>query len=257
MDTPLIRPDRYPRSSTYDPEWVLGLDMGPHPLWQLEDLLPDLRLRPGHRVLDLGCGKGATSVFLAREAGVHVVAVDWWVSEAELQSVVEAAGVADRVDVVYADIRHLPFGEDEFDAIIIIDAFEYFGTDVHLLPDLLRVLRPGGTIGITTPALSIDPYVQAPPAQVTALVGWEAAAWHAPEWWQRHWELTGLLTDVTARMQTGSRDDWILWARAAGDTDTGPLLTMLTSLDPDEIGFALVSAVKAPPQPTSELNPSR
>ncbi|HLS41464.1 MAG TPA: hypothetical protein VK038_11955 [Ornithinicoccus sp.] len=43
--------------------------MGPHPLWQLEDLLPDLALRPGDRVLDLGCGRGATSVFLARECG--------------------------------------------------------------------------------------------------------------------------------------------------------------------------------------------
>ncbi len=218
--------------------------MGPHPLWQLEDLLPSLRLRPGDRVLDLGCGKGATSVFLAREAGVDVVAVDWWVSEAELKGVVDAAGVGDRVEVVHADVRHLPFGDEEFDAIVSIDAFEYFGTDVHLLPDLLRVLRPGRTLGMTTPALRIDPYVQAPPVQVTALAGWEAAAWHAPEWWQRHWEMTGLLTDVSARMQPGSRDDWILWAKAAGEIDSGPLLSMLTSMTPDEIGFAQVSAVK-------------
>lgn len=108
----------------------------------------------------------------------------------------------------------MPFDDADFDAIVSIDAFEYFGTDVHLLPDLLRVLRPGGTIGVSTPALSVDPYEQAPPASVTALVGWEAAAWHAPSWWQRHWELTGLVTEVTARMQPGSRDDWIMWARA-------------------------------------------
>jgi hypothetical protein len=57
----LRRPDRYPLSSRYDPEWLLALDMGPHPLWQLEDLLPDVALRPGQRVLDLGCGRGATS----------------------------------------------------------------------------------------------------------------------------------------------------------------------------------------------------
>ena len=70
----LVCPDRYPRSSAYDPSWLLGLDMGPNPLWMLEDLAQDLDLRPGMRVLDLGSGKGATSVFLAREYGVQVVA---------------------------------------------------------------------------------------------------------------------------------------------------------------------------------------
>lgn len=253
----LIRPDRFPRSSRYDQGWVLGLDMGPHPLWQLEDLLTDLRLRPGDRVLDLGCGRGATSVFLAQEASVDVVAVDRWVAAAEVQGVVDAAGVADRVAVMQADVRHLPFSDAEFDAIVSIDAFEYFGTDVHLLPDLLRVLRPGGTIGMTTPALSIDPYAQTPPVQVTALVGWEVAAWHAPEWWRRHWELSGLVDGVTARMQPGSRDDWILWAQTAGESDVGPLLTMLTAMAPDQIGIALVSATKAQHASASVSDPSR
>ena len=241
----LSRPDRYPRSSGYDAEWVLALDRGPHPLWQLEDLLPELRLRPGDRVLDLGCGGGASSVFLAREAQVEVVAVDRAL-DADLDGVLREAGVADRVAAVRADVRELPFGDGEFDAIVCIDAFEYFGTDVHLLPGLLRVLRPGGAIAISTPALAMDPYRQTPPGAVTAVVGWEAAAWHAPHWWRRHWQLTGLVTEVSARLQPGSRDDWIVWARASGEDEGGPLLSMLTALGADEIGFALVSAVKAP-----------
>jgi SAM-dependent methyltransferase len=220
--------------------------MGPHPLWPLEDLLPELRLRPGQRVLDLGCGKGATSVFLAREADVDVTAVDLWTPEAERQAVVDAAGVADRVTVRQADARDLPFADEAFDAVVSIDAFEYFGTDVQFLPTLLRVLRPGSRIGISTPALRVDPYQSPPSAAVTALVGWEAAAWHAPEWWRRHWELTGLVTDVTARMQDGSRDDWIRWALAADESDE-PLLAMLESLGPTDIGFALVSATKVGP----------
>jgi len=239
----LFRPARYPRSSAYDAAWVRSLDMGPHPLWPLEDLLPELRLRPGQRVLDLGCGKGATSVFLAREAEVDVLAVDLWTPAAELQRVVAAAGVADRVTVQPADARELPFADDTFDAIVSIDAFEYFGTDVRFLPALLRVLRPGGRIGISTPALRADPYQAPPPQPVTDLVGWEVAAWHAPEWWRRHWALTGLVTDITARMQDGSRDDWIRWALAADEPEE-PLLAMLRSLRPDDIGFALVSATK-------------
>ncbi|MFE1205014.1 SAM-dependent methyltransferase [Streptomyces sp. NPDC058762] len=46
----------------------------------MEDLAHDLDLRPGMRVLDLGSGKGATSVFLAREYGVEVVAADLWIA---------------------------------------------------------------------------------------------------------------------------------------------------------------------------------
>jgi len=248
VDVPtLIRPGRYPRSSRYDPAWVRSLDMGPHPLWQLEDLLPDLRLQPGDRVLDLGCGLGASSVFLAREAEVSVVATDLWVDGAELRGVLEAAGVGDQVAVVRADARQLPFDAEQFDAIVSIDAFEYFGTDVSLLPSLLRVLRVGGRLGISTPALSVDPCRQSPPPQVTAVVGEEAAAWHAPHWWKRHWELTGLVSEVTARMQPGSRDDWIRWTEMGGVEDD-PVRTMLTSMAPDEIGFALVSATKGPAQ---------
>ena len=74
--------------------------MGPDSLWQLEDLLPELDLHPGDRVLDLGWGEGATSAFLAREfVDIDVVAVDAWVSRATLRSVVETAGVAHRVTV--------------------------------------------------------------------------------------------------------------------------------------------------------------
>ncbi len=200
-------------------------------------------------MLDIGCGKGATSVFLARESEVEVAAVDAWVSRVELQGVIDAAGVGDRVDAVNADARNLPFGDDEFDAVVSLDAFEYFGTDAHFLPGVLRVLRPGGRIGIGMPALATDAYAKPPPAPVTAVVGGDAAAWHAPEWWQRHWELSGLLTDVTARMQNGSRDDWILWVEASDDVNRGSMLSMLTSMAPDEIGFALVSGTKKATQP--------
>jgi ubiquinone/menaquinone biosynthesis C-methylase UbiE len=41
----------------------------------------------------------------------------------ELQAVVDSLGVADRVTVLQGDVRRLPFGDGEFDAIISIDAF--------------------------------------------------------------------------------------------------------------------------------------
>ncbi len=240
----LNRAERYPLSSKYAPGWVVDLDMGPNPLWQLEDLLSDLRLQPGQKVLDLGCGKGATSVFLAKECGVAVVAFDLWVPEDELRKNLQAAGVADRVMAVHGSARELPFNDEEFDAIISVDAFEYFGTDVRFLPDLLRILRPGGWLGMTTPALRDDPYQVQPPAHVTDLVGWEAAGWHAPDWWVTHWQLSGLVDNVNARMQEGGREDWLIWSRALGEDQEGAVTRMLLADTDGQIGFALVSATK-------------
>src|SRR3954452_5886754 len=73
---------RYPRSNSYDVRWVIENQMGPNALWLLEWLPPALgldTLRPCARVLDLGCGRAMTSVFLAREYDVQVTAADLWV----------------------------------------------------------------------------------------------------------------------------------------------------------------------------------
>jgi hypothetical protein len=57
----LIRPERYPLSSRYDPRWVIALEMGPQPLWQLEDILPALALEPGSRVAGLPISAAAAA----------------------------------------------------------------------------------------------------------------------------------------------------------------------------------------------------
>jgi cyclopropane fatty-acyl-phospholipid synthase-like methyltransferase len=240
----LLRPDRYPLSSRYDPAWVVSLDMGPHPLWQLEDLLQDLGLQSGQKVLDLGCGKGATSVFLAKEFDVDVVAFDLWVAEDELRANIEAMGVADRVTAVHGSVHELPFDDRMFDAIISVDAFEYFGTDVRFLPALLRVLKPAGKLGMTTPALRDDPYQVRPPAHVTDLFGWEVAAWHAPDWWATHWRLSGLVDNINARLQDGGRENWLIWSRALDIHGDGAVTRTLLADTTDQIGFALVTATK-------------
>jgi cyclopropane fatty-acyl-phospholipid synthase-like methyltransferase len=245
----LIRPDRYPRSSGYDPGWLLGLDMGPNPLWLLEDLARDLDLRPGMRVLDLGSGKGATSVFLAREYGVRVVAADWWIAPETAESVFAAAGVAGEVTAVRAEAHQLPFEEGSFDTIVSIDAFEYFGTADGYLPYLVKFLRPGGQLGVATPALTREVReLGAIPAHIEKVVGWEAMAWHTPDWWRFQWETTGLVTVTSARFQEDAWRDWLLWTRACaehrpdGGAEQRPVIEMLTADAGAFLSFALLGA---------------
>lgn len=147
--------DRYPRSNSYDVRWVIENQMGPNALWLLEWLAPALgldTLRPCARVLDLGCGRAMTSVFLAREYDVQVTAADLWVKPDDNAKRIAEAGFADRVLPVHAEAHDLPFAEGSFDAIVSIDAYQYFGTNDLYLPTLTRLLKPGGRIGVVVPA---------------------------------------------------------------------------------------------------------
>lgn len=246
----LVRPDVYPRASAYDPGWLVGLSMGPHPLWLLEDLSRDLDLRPGMRVLDLGSGRGATSVFLAREFGVEVYAADLWVPAETAEAEFVAAGVEQQVHAVHAEAHALPFEDDYFDAIVCIDAYEYFGTDDMYLGYLVRFLRPGGQLAIATPAMTKEirdlGYI---PRHIKDLVGWEALAWHTPEWWRFQWDITELVTVTAARLQDSGWQDWLLWAKVClehGDPAEADMVRQtIDLLEADQgeyLSFAMVTA---------------
>jgi cyclopropane fatty-acyl-phospholipid synthase-like methyltransferase len=234
--------------STYDAEWLLSLDMGPNPLWLLEDLLADLRVRHGAKVLDLGSGRGATSVFLAREFGAEVWAVDLWTKQEVAEAVFAEAGVQDAVHAINADARSLPFGDHEFDVIISVDAWEYFGTDDRFLPGLLRVLKPEGQIGVATPSMKKDVRdLGETPSHISNAVGWEALAWHSPARWEQQWKLTGLVENVTARLQNAGCKDWLRWSRAlqaSGRCGEEPASRMLEEDAGNLLSFVLISATK-------------
>src|SRR6516164_120802 len=148
MDEQLVSP-RFPRASQYHPEWIrASVSGGANSLWLTEWLAEALDLHPGMRVLDLGCGRGASSIFLHREFGVQVWAVDLWFSASERLPRVRDAGAEDGVFPIHADSRSLPFAAEFFDAIISIDSFPYYGTDDMYLNYLGRFVKPGGQLGI-------------------------------------------------------------------------------------------------------------
>src|SRR5436190_2724248 len=118
--------DRFPRSSKYHPEWVVAnASGGANSLWLTEWLTSELDLRPGMRVLDLGCGRASSSIFLRREFGVQVWATDLWFNATENLQRIRDAGVEDGVFPIHADARSLPFAADFFDAVVSSDSFFY------------------------------------------------------------------------------------------------------------------------------------
>src|SRR6202521_5547085 len=142
--------ERFPRSSKYHPDWVVAsVSGGANALWITEWLTEVLDLRPGMRVLDLGCGRAMSSIFLHREFGVQVWATDLWISASENIQRIRDAGVEDGVFPIHADARSLPFAAEFFDAIVGIDSFPYCGgTEDLYLNYLARFVKPGGLVGI-------------------------------------------------------------------------------------------------------------
>jgi cyclopropane fatty-acyl-phospholipid synthase-like methyltransferase len=239
---------RYKRSSKYSAKWLLDLDMGPNPLWLLEDLSTDLRLDTGMQVLDLGSGKGASSVFLVKEFGVEVWAADLWVDADTAAQTFRDAGVDKQAHALKAEAHALPFARRSFDAIISIDAFEYFGTFDTYINYITRYLKPGGQIAIATAALTKEVReLGAIPQHIHAVVGTEALAWHTAEWWRFQWDKSERVTVQAARFQEQAWLDWLIWSRAAaahaGKTvDEDPVVKMLEADGGDYLTFALVAA---------------
>ncbi len=207
MDTRLIN-DRFPRSNEYHPEWLIASARGgANALWLTEWLSSVMDLRPGMRVLDLGCGRAMSSIFLAREFGVQVWAADLWFSATENLQRIRDAGVEDSVYPISAEARSLPFANDFFDAILSIDSFPYYGTDEHYLNYLARFVKAGGAIGIAGAGLMREMEGNVPDA---LKAWWEPgmSCLHSADWWRRHWERTEIL-DVT--LADSMPDGWQLW----------------------------------------------
>jgi cyclopropane fatty-acyl-phospholipid synthase-like methyltransferase len=200
--------ERFPRSVKYDPGWVLASISGAaNALWMSEWLAAALDLRPGMRVLDLGCGRAVSSIFLCREFGVQVWATDLWFSASENLRRIQDAGAGDGVFPIHADARSLPFATEFFDAIACIDCFPYFGTDDLYLNYLARFMKAGGQVGIAGAGLMRE-LEGSPPEHLREW--WTQDAWclHSVDWWRRHWERTGL---VDVEIADTMPDGWKVW----------------------------------------------
>jgi cyclopropane fatty-acyl-phospholipid synthase-like methyltransferase len=205
---------RFPRATRYHPDWVIAsVSGGANPLWLTEWLAEAMPLEPGMRVLDLGCGRAMSSIFLRREFGVQVWATDLWFSASENLERIRDAGVADGVFPIHADARALPFASDFFDAVVSIDSFPYYGTDDLYLNYLARFVKPGGAIGVAGAGLTRE--VDGPiPDHLSEW--WEPGMWclHSPAWWRRHWQRTAITAiDVADAMPDGWKL-WLEWQRA-------------------------------------------
>lgn len=104
----------------------------------------------GARVLDVGCGYGATALYLARDHGCEVTGIN--ISEKELDLArqrASAAGLSDRAHFEYGDFHSIPSPDGAFDVVWSQEAFLHGVSKQHIIEECHRVLRPSGRLVIS------------------------------------------------------------------------------------------------------------
>ena len=214
-------PALFPRSAKYDPEWVLENMMGPNALWLTESLAECMDLQPNMRVLDMGCGKAISSIFLAKEFGLQVWATDLWIDASDNFGRICAAGVEDKVFPIHAEAHSLPFADEFFDAMVCVDAYQYFGTDdLYLQTHMARLVKGGGQLAIVVPGLVEELAPDAVPEHLRPYWQPEFYSLHSPVWWKRHWERSGLVAVELSDLLPDGWRHWMmsdsLWSESVG-----------------------------------------
>lgn len=110
----------------------------------LDVLEQNLPPKGGLEVLDAGCGGGATMESLRRYGRVRGMEIS--------EEAVEYNRERGR-EVVPGSIEGMPFPDESFDLALALDVIEHVPNDLQALEELFRVLRPGGFLLVTVPAL--------------------------------------------------------------------------------------------------------
>lgn len=152
-------PDRsaYPELEVYSRAELYQNFYGGGGLYLAVRMMRTLRLQPGQVVLDLGCGQGDTCIYLAKNYGVQVRALDLWTSSDYLEKKFAARGCASQISAVQMDAAApLPYAENEFDAIFCMNSFNFYGGEPGFLERLLKHLKPGGQLCIGSEGLTAE-----------------------------------------------------------------------------------------------------
>ncbi len=178
------------------------------------ELLSLCHIESAREVLNVGCGIGVGSAYIAKQFGCRVVGVD--LSEKMIEwsrQRARAERVEDRIEFRTADALNLPFEADRFDVAFCESVLIFVEDKGRAIQEYVRVTKPGGYVG-----LNEGFWIKQPSPEMVGRVK-DAIGPCIPtiEAWQELWEASGLqervvrILQVDPRKEMQSRIQWIGW----------------------------------------------
>jgi Cyclopropane fatty acid synthase and related methyltransferases len=203
-----------PFTDNYDGAFLLDTMMGPNAMRITEEMANFLPISPGMRILDLGCGMGISSILLAEKYSVTVFAADLWIPPSENAKRFASLGLDTKIFPFLVDAtKEIPFAHEYFDAIISVDAYQYFGGNEAMLPKLLPFVKKDGLIAVAVPGFTRDfPEGQLP----TEIQPYWTPEWYfySCNWWRALWEKEPGITLTTLREMDSCEQAWSEWLKS-------------------------------------------
>ncbi len=176
---------KYIKTGNYDQKFLFDNMMGPNAMKIVEQLTAGLDIKPGMRVLDLGCGKGLTSIFLAKEYGVQVFAHDLWVGAGENYQRFKSFNLDNLIIPVHGDAIDMPYADEYFDAVVSADAYQYFGeTESYMDEKLAPLVKKGGIIALAVPGVKNELNGELPVEMSYSWTAEDLSTFHSCGWWR-------------------------------------------------------------------------
>ena len=234
--------NQFPLSAKYNIKWVIENEMGPSSLWLMEFLVEKIDLKEGMRVLDLGCGNAMSSIFLAKEFGVQIIAADLWINASENMKKIKEENMETKVFPINADAHNLPFAHECFDAIVSVDSYQYYGTNELFLDGIIKYLKPSGQIGIVIPSVERE-FGDNIPEKLKPYWESDTYLFYTIEWWKRLWSHNeNIDIEVADKMPNGYKN-WLLWDKTLKEYNVLKRKGDVELLEADEGNFTFARMV--------------
>jgi len=117
----------------------------------IEELLNWAGVTHAEHILDVGCGIGGSSLYLAAKFNASATGITLSpVQAARAKERAQAAGLSARADFQVTDALNMPFADDSFDLVWSLESGEHMPDKRKFLQECYRVLKPGGTFIMAT-----------------------------------------------------------------------------------------------------------
>ena len=162
---------------------------GPNAIRQAEELASHFKITKDMKILDLGCGLGLSSLYLAQEYGANVFATDLYADPTENYERFKSFGIIDKIVPMIIDATQpMPFAKYYFDVIFSVGAYNVFGDNEEMLPKLVSYVKKSGFIAVSFPGLKYEFGDNVPPEMQPF---WDvpevAKTVRGIEWWRDLW----------------------------------------------------------------------